>query len=146
MSCPSYSLFITRYLDDALNDEERAELLLHLSQCPECRWTLARYRRLDAALRIAPAARPHTGFRRNLLRRAEGRLWPFASLSKIWSPALAVVPVIVAVLVAAAVILPALNGQRPDADNTYRDHRATLPYVVTSNSPHESNPWSHSRR
>jgi hypothetical protein len=120
VDCPSYSLLISRYLDDALSEEEQADLLLHLSQCPACRWTLARYRRLDTAVREAPPARPRVSFRRTLFRKGEGRIWAFPSLGSIWRPALAAVPLIVAALVAAITLLPATDNRQTDVDSAPR--------------------------
>ncbi len=56
MSCSSYRVLISRYIDDALPETERKQLLGHIQSCPRCAATLAQYRAMGTVLRKASGA------------------------------------------------------------------------------------------
>jgi len=54
MKCENLQLNLSMYLDDFLNDEERATVDEHLAQCPLCRQKLEDFQTLRHSLRILP--------------------------------------------------------------------------------------------
>ena len=68
MSCSERRL-ISGYLDDALSPRQKANLLLHLQECPDCAQLLARYRQMDILLRRLPPREPTADSRQRLLDR-----------------------------------------------------------------------------
>lgn len=110
MECSSYRQLVSRYLDDALNEEERNELLLHLGQCSSCRLTLARYRRLEQRLRQAPSTPVPPSCRRGLMDQAANDREPFRARLRLATTGLAVASVTIATLVIATLVMPAILG------------------------------------
>ena len=54
MFCENLQLSLSMYLDDCLNEEERAIVEEHLAQCPLCRQKLDDFQSLRQSLRILP--------------------------------------------------------------------------------------------
>lgn len=113
MSCPAYHVLISRYVDDALDEGERADLLLHLGRCSSCRLTLARYRRLDERLRQLSAAEAPSDCRRVLFQRAEAERPWFQAIAWLRPTTLAATSAALAVLLLASLLLPALSYRFP---------------------------------
>ena len=49
-NCEKYFDMISAYADDELNEDEKAELESHLSECEECRSILETYREISAEI------------------------------------------------------------------------------------------------
>jgi len=71
MSCDPEK--VTGYVDDALDDVERAAIDAHLADCPECRQQMAEERHVRAHLRALPSLEPRLAFEDDVRRRLAGR-------------------------------------------------------------------------
>ncbi|MGQ9675687.1 MAG: zf-HC2 domain-containing protein [Chloroflexota bacterium] len=110
MDCASYSQLISRYLDDALSEEERSGLRLHLSQCSSCRIKLARYRRLDERLRQMPCASAPPDCRWKVLDQAMSDQQEFRLAHRLPIASLAMASLAVASLLILSVMVPLVMG------------------------------------
>jgi anti-sigma factor RsiW len=71
MSCDPEK--VTGYVDDALDEAERATIDVHLADCPSCRQQIDEERHVRAHLRALPSLEPRPAFEENVRRRLAGR-------------------------------------------------------------------------
>jgi anti-sigma factor RsiW len=71
MSCEPEK--VTGYVDDALEAQERAQVLAHLADCPSCRRQVAEEQHVRAHLRALPDFEPRPAFAHELRQRLAGR-------------------------------------------------------------------------
>jgi len=122
---------VTGYVDGALDEAQRAEVLAHLAACPACREQEASERSLRSRLQALPALEPRPGFeerlRRRLYRKAPWRL---------------LVPVAAVVLLAVWVRgSPSFVAWELARDHRHCFSRETLPAEVWSGDPEVVARW-----
>ncbi|MCL4459283.1 MAG: zf-HC2 domain-containing protein [Chloroflexi bacterium] len=81
MGCPAYKLLLSRYIDDALSERERQQLISHLMGCPSCATMLARYRQIQSLLQHVLTPQPSADLRQRVLASIERR----NSFRSLWS-------------------------------------------------------------
>jgi anti-sigma factor RsiW len=101
-------------LDAELPAWDEAALRTHLSDCARCQQGLARYQRAVELLREAPRARAPAGFATRVLRRVRRRRRALREgpqgarfFEQVSIPAEAAIPIVLAALIAAILVLAA---------------------------------------
>jgi predicted anti-sigma-YlaC factor YlaD len=96
-SCEEYQLLIDESVSGALDRESEALLAAHVKDCTDCASVLSFTASLARMLRSAPDPEPPEDFERRVLRKLEPKTAERTSDVWVWSPAVALVSMLVAI-------------------------------------------------
>lgn len=109
--CDDYTPALSAFVDGELNEEERAALLRHLSECEGCRAYLAELGAMRDAFEEMEEERAPEGFAESVMARLHEEKRGARGRSKGWAGLAACA----AVVLLAVSVLPGLIGQKKDA-------------------------------